>query len=273
MAEGATYQITVTAIPTNGTAEDGESATLSFARQPAPQVGTVDTPQIGIDPASYEDGGVYYVDADTTLFWGATGDVAGYHVRITDGQTDFINQDTQDTSYALSLDDLAEGATYQITVTAIPTNGTAEDGESATISFARVPAQESEPVEEQPAEEQPAEEQPAEEQPVEEQQPSSNPWDAPLNRDSDAALIEQMQTVLADWGWLTFDGEGAATRGQLDEATVNAVLNFQTYVNEQYAQDGTQLTLIDPASGNPEVGTDTLKLLFNDQSVVISPAG
>ena len=283
LAEGATYQITVTAIPTNGTAEDGESATLSFARQPAPQVGTVDTPQIGIDPASYEDGGVYYVDADTTLFWGATGDVAGYHVRITDGQTDFINQDTQDTSYALSLDDLAEGATYQITVTAIPTNGTAEDGESATISFARVPAQESEPVEEQPAEEQPAEEQPAEEQPaeeqpaeeqpVEEQQPSSNPWDAPLNRDSDTALIEQMQTVLADWGWLTFDGEGAATRGQLDEATVNAVLNFQTYVNEQYAQDGTQLTLIDPASGNPEVGTDTLKLLFNDQSIVISPAG
>ena len=273
MEEGITYQITVTAIPTNGTAEDGVSATLSFARQPAPQVGTVDTPQIGIDPASYEDGGVYYVDADTTLFWGATGDVAGYHVRITDGQTDFINQDTQDTSYALSLDDLAEGATYQITVTAIPTNGTAEDGESATISFARVPAQESEPVEEQPAEEQPAEEQPAEEQPVEEQQPSSNPWDAPLNRDSDTALIEQMQTVLADWGWLTFDGEGAATRGQLDEATVNAVLNFQTYVNEQYAQDGTQLTLIDPASGNPEVGTDTLKLLFNDQSIVISPAG
>ena len=158
-------------------------------------------------------------------------------------------------------------------MTAIPTNGTAEDGESATISFARVPAQESEPVEEQPAEEQPAEEQPAEEQPVEEQQPSSNPWDAPLNRDSDTALIEQMQTVLADWGWLTFDGEGAATRGQLDEATVNAVLNFQTYVNEQYAQDGTQLTLIDPASGNPEVGTDTLKLLFNDQSIVISPAG
>ena len=268
LAEGATYQITVTAIPTNGTAEDGESATLSFARQPAPQVGTVDTPQIGIDPASYEDGGVYYVNADATISWYATGDVAGYHVRITDGQTDFINQDTQDTSYALSLDDLAEGATYQITVTAIPTNGTAEDGESATISFARVPAQESEPVEEQPAEEQPAEE-----QPVEEQQPSSNPWDAPLNRDSDAALIEQMQTVLADWGWLTFDGEGAATRGQLDEATVNAVLNFQTYVNEQYAQDGTQLTLIDPASGNPEVGTDTLKLLFNDQSIVISPAG
>ena len=271
LAEGATYQITVTAIPTNGTAEDGESATLSFARQPAPQVGTVDTPQIGIDPASYEDGGVYYVDADTTLFWGATGDVAGYHVRITDGQTDFINQDTQDTSYALSLDDLAEGATYQITVTAIPTNGTAEDGESASISFARVPAPN--PTDPPAQESEPVEEQPVEEQPVEEQQPSSNPWDAPLNRDSDAALIEQMQTVLADWGWLTFDGEGAATRGQLDEATVNAVLNFQTYVNEQYAQDGTQLTLIDPASGNPEVGTDTLKLLFNDQSIVISPAG
>ena len=83
-----------------------------------------------------------------------------------------------------------------------------------------------------------------------------------------------MQTVLADWGWLTLDGEGAAVRGQLDETTLNAVLAFQTYVNEQYAQGSTPLVLIDLAAENPEVGTDTLKLLFNDQSVtIIRPQG
>ncbi len=269
LAEGATYQITVTAIPVNGTVEDGQSATLSFAREPAPQVGTVDAPQIGIDPVSYESGGVYYINSDTNITWYANGDVAGYYVLITDGETNFINQETQSTSFALSLADLAEGATYQITVTAIPVNGTVEDGQSATLSFAREPAANpieppiSEPVEEQP---------PTEEQPAEEQQPqaTSAPWDMPVNRDSDPALIEQMQDILAQWGWLTLDVEGGATRGQLDEVTLNAILEFQNYVNEQYAQGGTPLVLIDLTADNPEVGTDTLKLIFNDQDINIA---
>ena len=148
-------------------------------------------------------------------------------------------------------------------------NGTVEDGQSATLSFAREPAAApieppiSEPVEEQP---------PAEEQPAAEQQPqaTSAPWDMPVNRDSDPALIEQMQDILAQWGWLTLDVEGGATRGQLDEVTLNAILEFQNYVNEQYAQGGTPLVLIDLTADNPEVGTDTLKLIFNDQDINIA---
>ena len=77
-----------------------------------------------------------------------------------------------------------------------------------------------------------------------------------------------MQNRLSDWGWLTFDGDGAAARGQLDDATLNAVLAFQTYVNEQYASGGT-LALVDPTAGDPEIGTDTLKLIFNTDGVSI----
>ena len=96
-----------------------------------------------------------------------------------------------------------------------------------------------------------------------------SPWDAPIKRNSDPALIEQMQSILSDWGWLTFDGDGAAARGQLDGATLNAVLAFQTYVNEQYATEGTPLTMVDPAASDPEIGTDTLKLIFNTDGVAI----
>ena len=78
-----------------------------------------------------------------------------------------------------------------------------------------------------------------------------------------------MQDILAGWKWLTLDGDGAAARGQLDDVTLNAVLAFQTYVNEQYAPDSTPLALVDPAAGDPQIGTDTLKLIFNTDGISI----
>ena len=98
---------------------------------------------------------------------------------------------------------------------------------------------------------------------------AQEPWAMPMTRNSDPVLIEQMQNVLASWGWLVLDGDGAAVRGQLDSVTLNAVLSFQTYVNEQYAPEGTPLTMVDPAASDPEIGTDTLKLIFNTDGVAI----
>ena len=77
-----TYDVTITAIPTNGTVEDGQSTTLYFAKA-APQVGTVSAPAISISPSGEQDG-VYYVDSDFTISWSAEGDVAGYHLYFTD---------------------------------------------------------------------------------------------------------------------------------------------------------------------------------------------
>ena len=268
LVDGVTYEVTVTAIPTNGTVADGQSTTLYFMKA-APQVGTVGVPQVSVSPVSYVDGDVQYLNSDATVGWYADGDVAGYHLAISDGSQNLVDRDTTDTSYPISLGNLAEGSIYQITVTAIPINGTAADGQGASIRVAREPEPvvEEPPVEEPPVEEQP----PVEEEPPVEQQPpvEQHPWDKPINRDSDPELIGQMQDILRDWGWLTLEGEGSAVRGQLDDITLNTVLEFQTYVNGLYAQQGTPLVLVDLLAEKPEIGTDTLKLIFNTDMVTI----
>ena len=268
MAEGATYTVTVTAIPVNGTISDGKSATASFARA-VPQIGTVETPEIYIDGAVSEEGGVKYFESDVSIQWYAAGDVAGYHVTISDGAGAIVDTDTTDNSYTMSIGDMAEGATYTVTVTAIPVNGTISDGKSATASFARiVPQVTQQSTQEQPAEEQPAEQQPSEQQ-SSEQQPAAQPWDAPLTTASSPEVIQQVQTVLSNWGWLAQDS--GATPGALDAPTLSAIYDFQTYVNEQYAQEGAQLAVVDPNATDPQVGTDTLKMLLNGSVEIHRP--
>ena len=163
LADGVTYEVTVTAIPVNGTVEDGQTTTLRFAKA-APQIGTVEAPAISVEPVSYTDGDVQYINSDAQVRWSASGDVAGYHVTISDGNANYVDQDTSETAYTLRRDILAEGSVYQITVTVIPVNGTAADGQSASIRVAREP----EPVEEPVVEEPVVEEPPVEETPVEE---------------------------------------------------------------------------------------------------------
>ena len=151
-----TYEVTVTAIPVNGTVDDGQSATLRFAKA-APQVGVVDAPVISIDPSAEQDG-VYYVDSDFSISWSAGGDVAAYFLRITDGNTDFANGQVDYSSTSIPLSSLADGVTYEVTVTAIPVNGTVDDGQSATLRFAKAAPDPTEaPVEEAPVEEAPVE--------------------------------------------------------------------------------------------------------------------
>ena len=260
--------MTVTAIPVNGTISDGKSATASFARA-VPQIGTVETPEIYIDGAVSEEGGVKYFESDVSIQWYAAGDVAGYHVTISDGAGAIVDTDTTDNSYTMSIGDMAEGATYTVTVTAIPVNGTASDGKSATASFARiVPQVTQQSTQEQPAEQQPAEQQPSEQQ-FSEQQPAAQPWDAPLTTASSPEVIQQVQTVLSSWGWLAQDS--GATPGALDAPTLSAIYDFQTYVNEQYAQEGAQLAVVDPNATDPQVGTDTLKMLLNGSVEIHRP--
>ena len=182
---------------------------------------------------------------------------------------DFANGQVDYTSTNIPLSNLAEGVTYEVTVVAIPTNGTVEDGKSTTLYFAKAaPVVEEPVVEEPPVEEAPVEEEPVEEAPIDEPV-AQEPWAVPMTRSSDPALIEQMQDVLASWGWLVLDGDGAPVRGQLDSVTLNAVVSFQTYVNEQYAPEGTPLVMVDPAASDPQIGTDTLKLIFNTDGISI----
>ena len=139
LADNVTYDVTITAIPTNGTVEDGQSTTLYFAKA-APQVGTVSAPAISISPTGEQDG-VYYVDSDFTISWSAEGDVAGYHLYFTDGTTDYANGQVDYTEMSYSPEQLVDGVTYEVTVTAIPTNGTVADGQSTTLYFMKAAPQ------------------------------------------------------------------------------------------------------------------------------------
>ena len=91
-----------------------------------------------------------------------------------------------------------------------------------------------------------------------------------MDINSDPALISQVQQRLNAWGWLSLNpDEGGAQEGVLDQPTMDAVLAFQTYVNEQYAQSGVQLTPVDLEQPNPTIGSDTLKFLMNDQGIEV----
>ena len=64
--------------------------------------------------------------------------MAGYYLRMTDGNTYFANGEVDYTSANIPLSD---GVTYEVTVIAIPVNGTAEDGQSTTLYFAKAAPQ------------------------------------------------------------------------------------------------------------------------------------
>jgi len=102
-------------------------------------------------------------------------------------------------------------------------------------------------------------------------EPTPDIWAVPLDASADPLQIEQLQLVLERWGWLTLaGGEFSAQRGVLDQVTLQAVLDFQLFVNEQYAGvSGRPLVLLDLALENPAIQPDTLKLIMNDQMVEI----
>ena len=75
----------------------------------------------------------------------------------------------------------------------------------------------------------------------------------PVTVDSDPTIIAQMQARLVEWNWLESE---VYVPGQLDEATIQAVLDFQNAVGADSLQP------VDPM--DPIIGTDTLALLMND---------
>ncbi len=118
-------------------------------------------------------------------------------------------------------------------------------------------APEDEYYEEEPA----VEEEPSEEAYYPTDDPSA--WREPITPDSDPEAIKVMQERLVEWKWLekkSFD------KGVLDDVTVDAVLLFQSTCLEY----GMNVELIDVE--HPEVGVDTLWLLFNaDGAEYINP--
>ena len=100
-------------------------------------------------------------------------------------------------------------------------------------------------------------------EPIEESSyPMDDPgaWQDPISASSDAEAIAAIQLRLTEWFWLE---EDSFKKGKMDDATIQAVIDFQTYCME----NGLNVIPVDPA--DPIIETDTLRLLFNADGAVI----
>ncbi|MGN1004966.1 MAG: hypothetical protein ACI4O8_00490, partial [Aristaeellaceae bacterium] len=86
--------------------------------------------------------------------------------------------------------------------------------------------------------------------------PTDDPsaWATAVTASFDSEGIRVIQQRLVDWKWLAAN---SYTEGALDDATVQAIIDFQTVC----AENGVSLIPCDPS--NPVIETDTLALLFN----------
>ena len=105
----------------------------------------------------------------------------------------------------------------------------------------------------------PAVEEPVVDEPVDE---PANFWDSAIDASSDSSVIAALQQRLIDWGWLKAND---CSNGKLDSATVDAVISFQNYLNDNGA--AVEVTNAD----KPRIGTDTLKHLSDNANPAYFP--
>lgn len=147
MTAGELYTIRIVAIPEGGTEEHGPSAQVQLAlyagQTPAPsEIGQV---VINVSGHISSENGVYYAGKDgMVVSWKAEGDVEGYDVLIvaSTGETVINKTGVETTSMTVDPADLAEDVAYTCTVTAVPLNGAAADGNSASVVLMRAGAAE-----------------------------------------------------------------------------------------------------------------------------------
>ena len=113
-----------------------------------------------------------------------------------------------------------------------------------------------EPTYDEPTYDEPTYEESTYDEPTYEDSPA---WTTAITPYSDYEEIWMLQQRLVEWKWLS---NGSYTEGVLDEATVQAVVDFQTLC----AEYGIGLIPCDPM--DPVVETDTLALLFNTNGEV-----
>ena len=283
MQPGEIYTITVGAIPSNGDSAAAKwnsarftlpaSAVYAVIETPeptaepvaAPTVAHVSRPAIDVGGMGYQQDGLQYMtDSTIILSWGAEGNVDGYIVFIENQNGERLNLGTTtDTSRTISASNLAAGV-YTVYVGAIPSYGTEDDAQWGAVRFAIASPEvtpEPEPVYEAPEPEPTVEvydyDYDYDPEPVDadyDATEADSVGASSINADSDPAVVQQLQMRLYTQGVLAGDPE----QGVLDEATLEAVAEFQRRANEQYGAD---LHVIDPSNPNSVIDVDTLHWL------------
>lgn len=136
MEPGVVYTLSVTAVPVNGAAADGASASVQMALYQQQEVSTPEVTVTGA--ASYEDGTYWVGDDDITIAW-SSGNAATYNVTVekSDGTARTLLTASTDTSLPVGASDFLSGFTYRVTVTAFSADGASDDGKSASVLLAK----------------------------------------------------------------------------------------------------------------------------------------
>ena len=262
--------------------------------EPAAEPVTIGAPVLDVQPnqgsSDMDVGGftapVYAVgDGAIQLHWLADGEIAGYNVRILDADGNvMVDQNLSDNGASITSDYLSAGTIYSLNVTAyaakdnsVTTSATlyftyisASDTEPETVEPEHSESEYTEPEDTEPEDTEPEYTEPEYTEPedteledtepeIEEPSasyPTDDPkaWTTAITPDFDSEGIKVLQQRLVEWKWLAKD---SFREGELDEATVQAIVDFQTVC----AENGIELIPCDPA--DPVIETDTLVLLFN----------
>lgn len=263
MQPGMLYTLTVGALPAGGTNADMQYSRAQFMRPatpqptevptppptevptPAPQVATIGMPVVNVGGSAYQvDGISVMTDSSIIISWNADGDVESYTIYVENqaGERQELGT-TTDTSRTVNARSLPAGV-YTVYVGALPAGGDRDDMQWGSARFG-IPAPTDAPTEE-PADE-----------------PEGDyGGDAPaevsgsISGSSDAETVQQLQMKLYSLGLLSTDG---LEPGVLDEATLQAVAEFQTRMNEQF---NAGLPVVDPSDLTSVVDAVTVRAIF-----------
>lgn len=138
LSSGVVYKLRVTAVPKNGTREDGSVGELLFG------LINVVKPEISVEfPGDYqEDSGIVMIPGEQDTFtvrWQADAEVESYSVRWGDNSDEKTEKEVyskgQQTEHVFTTAAMTPGTQYWIEVTAIPKGGTEDERETVRRWF------------------------------------------------------------------------------------------------------------------------------------------
>ncbi|MEE1201030.1 MAG: peptidoglycan-binding protein [Christensenellales bacterium] len=245
MTPGLIYEISVGAMPVNGSQSDmvWRSARFTVPKEeptPQPTVAPVSAPQINIDGTAYSQDGIPYLTGETVIFsWMSDGAVECYSVYISNsaGQNIDLGRIVE-TSRTVEVASLAPDV-YRIYVGAVPMGATSDSDIVWNDFVFGIPSPE------------------ITEAPVQPTMMPEEEWPVQLDQTS---LPEDVQKVQMKLYMLGILDTMSAQIGVLDIPTLESIAMFQQRINELY---DAQLIILVPDPLTAVVDTMTLQYLYD----------
>ena len=214
------------------TAEPTEEPTPEPTAEPTPEPVQIGAASISVSGHTELNDNIYIVgDKDLYITWSAQGATA-YDAVIYGAGGDVIKaaEGTTSTELTLKASSLPENEVLTLTVTGIGPDGSM--GETASVQIARMEVIK------------------------------------PITPESEPEEIKTLQVQLYTLGWISAENAALVEQGTLDEITIQAILDFQTYIIEEELNP--EIVLIDVTK--PIVIDEvTITMLFDPEFPIQKP--